>query len=693
MDNKSQGIVAVIIAHNEMKYVKLNVRILFDELKGSSSEVVIVDNYSDDGLREWLEGQNNVSYIICDEKMEGYGEILRVVVEQFGYGRDLLLLRANYFFTAGSIAYMRSALYSREEIAAVGPMCNAFSGEQKCFAGETFAEAEKYQASQENEIVKTAYLHQDVMLMKGTTLSALGLSAIPQAVVRGYMRNVLKDGSSLAVVKKSVCFSVSDVNDSAYRAFDPECYRQEKLHQLLYSFGDIAYQGIYLYKYLETDFRACINYHNKYQKMERSKFREVWKACGIALSTKEEAQKAKQVIAELPAKDVMFVTLPIRRNYQGRLVHTAMESFIASLDERLYMDLELYTEDFESILKYCPTKNMYPILESAIPTIYGVGDVEERELLDFIWLNFVHPLELTLDIKFEDELLKSVWLQAQYILRKRKSYIQFYKEAIARVNPKVIIYSHGPDILLTYLRDAALELGIPTLEIAHGVGKVDTYHKQLVYADYHVVYSDIVAALSREHGNHRVIGVGKPGVYEGTGQREPKKPVIIITFISSMEYEIFDYARNLAVRLDASRFVVIYKAHNTEIWEKEEKDKIEKEIPNLKFMNGACDIRDCVDMSDIVVGIRSSGIFDALVYPMVKVIAVEDKALNYSEARPDDILQEVIANGEVTLARDEEQLYQEVVNYQRGVMYREEVNSFWPGDAGDRFRALVDSFL
>ena len=312
---------------------------------------------------------------------------------------------------------------------------------------------------------------------------------------------------------------------------------------------------------------------------------------------------------------------------------------------------------------------------------------------DFIWLNFVHPLELTLEIKFEDELLKNVWLRAQYILKKRKSFIQFYKEAIARVNPKVIIYSHGPDIVLTYLRDAALELGIPTVEIAHGVGKVNTYHKQLVYADYHVVYSDIVAALSREHGNHRVIGIGKPGVYEGTEQLEPRKPVIIITFISSMENEIFDYARNLAIRLDASRFFVIYKAHNTEMWEEEEKVKIEKEIPNLRFTNGACDIRGCVDMSDIVVGIRSSGIFDALVYPMVKVIAVEDKALNYSEARPEDILREVIANGDVTLARDEEQLYQEVVNYQRGVMYREKINSFWPGDAKERFRDFVDSFL
>ena len=110
-------------------------------------------------------------------------------------------------------------------------------------------------------------------------------------------------------------------------------------------------------------------------------------------------------------------------------------------------------------------------------------------------------------------------------------------------------------------------------------------------------------------------------------------------------------------------------------------------------MDGSLDIRDLVALSDIVVGIRSSGIFDALPFSKVKVIAVQDKANNFSEARPNEIIQEVANNGDIIMVEDEEQLYQEVISYKRNVMYRDKINSFWPADAEERFRKLVDSYL
>ena len=78
---------------------------------------------------------------------------------------------------------------------------------------------------------------------------------------------------------------------------------------------------------------------------------------------------------------------------------------------------------------------------------------------------------------------------------------------------------------------------------------------------------------------------------------------------------------------------------------------------------------------------------------MLKVIAVRDKLENVSEARPNEIIEAVAAAGELVLAEDEEQLYEEVVSYKRGMRYRQDVNMFWPSDADERFRALVDSYL
>lgn len=698
MNGDSRRILAVIIAHDEIEYVKLNVSILSEELKGMDSEIVVVDNYSGDGLQEWLKAQAKASYIICDDKLEGFGEILKVVREQFADGRDLLLLRANYFLAPGSVGAMEEVLHSREKIAAVGPVGNALSGGQKCFPGATYAEAGAYcrrlQREKMAKLSETPYIDINAMLLRAETAGAIATeSAIPQAALRGYMGKMLRQGMRFAIANQAVCFTVGEAKDEPYRAFDPDLYRQEKLYQLRRQFGDAVYHGIHLYKYLEPDILVGINRANKLQDVKRSKITLTWASDEVALSSEEDARETEKAIRSLPQRDVLFVTLPIRRVHQGKHVHTVMETYMESLDESLYLDLECVEDLQEDKRRNIPTKNRYPFLESAIPRIYGTRQAEGKGLLDFLWINFIHPLETLLEIRFDDDILKGCCLKAIYLLKMRAGYIEFYKEVIGRVKPKVIIYSHGQDMILTCLRDASLEAGVPTLEISHGIKTEGAYHPHLAYADYVVAYSDVIAEKSRELGNDRVLGIGKPGIsMQPAGQRE-RLSVTIISFISSLENEIFGYARNLANRLDKSKYLVVYKFHNSELWSQEEVAKIEQETGNLKFMSGKADIRDLIGKSDIVVGIRSTGIFDALPYPGVKVIAVRDRAVNLSEAKPDGIIQEAALRGDIVMAEDEDQLYREVINYTEGSIYREEVNCFWPQDAAERFRALADSYL
>lgn len=208
MSEHGKGILAVIIAHNELELVKLNIQILLGELKDADSEIVVVDNFSKDGLKEWLLAQKNISYLIYKEKMEGYGQILDRVREQFGTQKDLLLLRANYFFTPGSIACMKEALYSSREIAAVGPVCNGFAGEQRCAAANTYREAIEVRNRLENKMLKTAYLEGDVVLQKGSAVAALDKTIpIPQAVMGKYRERVLKSGACFAVALSSTIIS------------------------------------------------------------------------------------------------------------------------------------------------------------------------------------------------------------------------------------------------------------------------------------------------------------------------------------------------------------------------------------------------------------------------------------------------------------------------------------------------------
>lgn len=691
--NNAGGILAVIVAHNECRSVKINVRILLDELVGTGSEVVVADNCSEDGLKEWLIAQSGISYIVSD-KIEGYGKILSVIRQEFEDSRDILLLRANCFLTPGSISALKAVLDAQEEIAAVAPVGNLLFGEQKCVGAATYADACCRSGKQDGGFIKTLYLDADVMLLKRSTFSYIQeKEEIPLAVMQGYRKAVLKQGGIFAVAEDAVCFSACPANDEPYRGFNPNQYQKEQLFHLLYSFGDLTYQGVHLYKYLEPDILSGINAYKKLQNMARNRSAYMWQSDQPAVSSQEEAQAAAQILENLPEKEILFVTLMLRRMYQGKFEHTAMEPFIESLEEEKYLDLEFVSDLTVEDRFPIPTKNRYAFLIQAVPGIYGMQELDHGELMEFLWEKIIHPLEQALHIQFPMDMRKNCLRKAVYILKERNGYLRFYRKVIEKVKPKIILYSHGQDSLLDYLRDAALEAGIPTLEIAHGAAVPGAYHKHLAYADQVVAFSPMIAEKSRLAGNPYVLGIGKPGVYENQKIYQKDGLKIVVAFISSLEEEIFVYAKNLAEKLDKQKYRVIYKMHSAELWTDQEIQVIEKEYPNLKFAGGTMDIRDLAGMSDIVVGIHSTGIFDLLPYPMVKVIAMRGKAEYDTLYAQSEIIRETADKGDLVIAEDEKQLYQEVLDYQRGTEYRKVPNSFWPDNAKEEFQRLVYSYL
>lgn len=695
MDRKEQEILAVMIAHNEQKCVQMNVNILLNECADIGCEVLVVDNASDDGLKDWLASQHGISYMISDE-VEGYGNIWKVISEEFGSYRYFLLLRANYILTPGCAAALKSVLDLEKEAAAAAPVSNGLAGEQKCFGVDSYDEALKFKDTVSGQkIVMTAYLDADIMMIRGSTFGWLDTNtAIPRAVMRGYRRKALEHGYSFAVVKKAVCFAVCGTQDEPYRKFDAELYKYEKIQQLLYAFGDVTYQGIHFYKYLEPDILLAINYHNGLQDTDRNIGSLVWSAAdNVVLSNEDDANKTRKMLECLPQRDVLFVTLMLRRMYHGEFIHTAMEPYIQSLEEDRYLDLECVTDlSVEGALNI-PTKNRYPVLVTAVPKIFGIPQVQKEELDSFLWKSFVHPLEEAMGCRFHAAVLRACFLKAAFILKERASFMIFFRKVLETVKPRVVIYSHGQNRLLTYMQDISSEMGIPTLEITHGVTAAGVYHKHLMYSDALLVFSSIVAKKSRLLGNGHVVAVGKPGIYEHCKASDKKNLKIVVSFISSLEMEILPYAKNLAKRLDPKKYLVIYKIHGAEMWKKSEMEQAEREYPVLKFAGGSLDIRDVASMSDIVVGIRSSGIFDTLAYTKVKIITVRDRALDYGPAQQRDVLQEVADQGDIVMVENEEGLYREVLNYRRNKAYRKVPNCFWPADAEDRFKKLVDSYV
>lgn len=257
------------------------------------------------------------------------------------------------------------------------------------------------------------------------------------------------------------------------------------------------------------------------------------------------------------------------------------------------------------------------------------------------------------------------------ILKERRAFLAFYTDALKKINPKVVCYTHGEETFCCFLREAAQELDIPTVEINHGaVIKNLIYPKSLTYSDYYLTYSDILTNHMRKRGLKNVFTVGKPSIYSDINSFRQNKP-FVVSFISSLEAGFFEKAKALAEKLDKNRYIVVYKTHPIERWEEREFEQLSEEFENLVFIDGSVDVRELYEKSDIVIGIRSSGILDALPYVNIKILVLEDEYAKASLAGSvSEIFTDLNEFGDIVRVDNEETLFKEVLSYERGRDYR-----------------------
>lgn len=108
---------AIIIVHNEMEYAKVCIESIKDFAE--ETDIIVVDNASEDGFAEWLSEQEDISYAVC-ERRESYPEVIRQVLEAFQIGENILLINPKFAITPGSLGKMKEALYSGEKVSVCG---------------------------------------------------------------------------------------------------------------------------------------------------------------------------------------------------------------------------------------------------------------------------------------------------------------------------------------------------------------------------------------------------------------------------------------------------------------------------------------------------------------------------------------------------------------------------------------------
>lgn len=124
-----ENISIILVAHNQKDLIINQINLLNTLNNISSDSIIIVDNYSSDGLDSFLKAQNKFNYIICDEHIENFSSILNLCISEFVLDTDILVIQPECILMPSTIDTLRNALDINKKIYAVTPLtlCNGYN--------------------------------------------------------------------------------------------------------------------------------------------------------------------------------------------------------------------------------------------------------------------------------------------------------------------------------------------------------------------------------------------------------------------------------------------------------------------------------------------------------------------------------------------------------------------------------------
>ncbi|WP_234119662.1 glycosyltransferase [Clostridium hydrogenum] len=118
----------ILLTYNNLEYTKLCIDSIRKYTNEGSYEIIIVDNASTDGTIEWLKEQKDIKVIFNDKNL-GFPKGCNQGID-CAIGDNVLLLNNDTIVTPNWLKNLNIALYSSEDIGAVGSVTNSCSNYQ-----------------------------------------------------------------------------------------------------------------------------------------------------------------------------------------------------------------------------------------------------------------------------------------------------------------------------------------------------------------------------------------------------------------------------------------------------------------------------------------------------------------------------------------------------------------------------------
>ena len=126
--NQNNKTSIIILTYNKLEYTQKCIESIRTFTNENDYEIIVIDNASEDGTLNWLKEQEDI-ILIANKSNMGFPKGCNQGIE-VATGNEILLLNNDVIVTFNWLEKLRKALYSSDEIGAVGPITNYCSNYQ-----------------------------------------------------------------------------------------------------------------------------------------------------------------------------------------------------------------------------------------------------------------------------------------------------------------------------------------------------------------------------------------------------------------------------------------------------------------------------------------------------------------------------------------------------------------------------------
>ena len=191
----------IILTYNNLEFTKACIESIKKYTEPDTYEIIVVDNNSEDDTVSYLKELKDIT-LICNEKNEGFPKGCNIGIAHAQKENDILLLNNDTIVTTNWLKNLKIALYSSDNVGAVGAISNHQENLQGCdFTYEDFESMQK-KAKENNQSNKEKWeekvcLIGYCMLIKRTVFNLIG------ALNEGYSPGYIEDNDlSLNIIEK-----------------------------------------------------------------------------------------------------------------------------------------------------------------------------------------------------------------------------------------------------------------------------------------------------------------------------------------------------------------------------------------------------------------------------------------------------------------------------------------------------------